>query len=94
MYLGCLLIPIVILLFLAIIVVRDLLNMGANAISILSYKIRLLCFDFIEFFASPFKPKPVESLLENTSYYHPTEERPKRYGPGDGIYISFKRIRK
>jgi len=94
MYIGCLLIPAILLLFLAIAVVKGLLNMGFNVISIIGYKINSAINSFLDFITSPFRAKPVESDLEDPNYYQATEEKEKKYNDLDGDYVSYKKVKR
>jgi len=91
-YFGCLLIPLVILLFVAIALVRGLLNMGFNVLSIIGYKINGLINDTLDFITSPFRAKPTESEIEDPNYFQATEEKEKKYNDHDGDYIKFKKV--
>lgn len=93
MYLGCLLIPAIILIFLAISLVKGLMNMGFNILSIISFKINNIINGILDFFTAPFRDKPVESELDDPNYYRETEERPKRYERTDGEYTSYKKVK-
>lgn len=93
MYIGCLLIPIIILLVIALAVIRSVMSMGINVLKILGYKISDMIDDIWDFLTAPFRAKPVESDIEDPNYYQPTEERPKRYSESDGEYIAYKKIK-
>lgn len=93
MYIGCLLIPLVILFFLAIALLRGLFSMGANILSIIGYRINNAINSFIDLLTSPFRAKPVESELDDPDYYQTTQEHPKRYSASDGEYVEYKKIR-
>lgn len=79
--------------FLAIAVVRGLLNMGLNILGIVGYKINNFLNSLYDTLTSPFRPKPTESDIEDPNYYQATEEKPKRYSEEDGEYIDYKKTK-
>lgn len=46
-----------------------------------------------DWFYGLFRPKPLQSEIEDMSYYHETHERKKIYTEEDGEYVRFKSLK-
>lgn len=93
MYIGCLLLPILVVLILCIAVISKVANFAGTFFLYYWNKIGFFLTDCWEFITKPFRPKPLESDFDSNYYTH-TEEQPKRYSENDGDYVNFKKEKK
>lgn len=85
-YFGCLPILAIILIVMAISLVRGAINTTINVIIglYLTIKERIL---------QLFRPKPLESEIDNPNYFNQTELKEKLYDKEDGEYVSYREIK-
>ena len=85
-YFGCLPILAIILIVMAISLVRGAINTTINVIIglYLTIKERIL---------QLFRPKPLESEIDNPNYFNQTELKEKLYDKEDGKYVSYREIK-
>ena len=86
-YFGCLPILAIVLIVMAISLVRGAINTTINVIIglYLTIKERIL---------QLFRPKPLESEIDNLNYFNQTELKEKLYDKEDGEYVSYKEVDK
>ena len=70
----------------AISIVRGAINTTINVVIGLYLTIK-------EWFIQLFRPKPLESEIDNLDYYNQTELREKIYDKEDGEYVSYKEMK-
>lgn len=68
----------------------SLVRSAVSTLGEIAYGLYLTVKDWV---CNLFRPKPLESEIDDLDYYHPTEEREKLYDKTDGEYISFKEIK-
>ena len=86
-YFGCLPLLAIILIVMAISLVRGAIDTTINVIIglYLTIKERIL---------KLFRPKPLESEIDNPNYFNQTELKEKLYDKEDGEYVSYKEVDK
>ena len=86
-YFGCLPFLAIVLIVMAISLVRGAINTTINVIIglYLTIKERIL---------QLFRPKPLESEIDNLNYFNQTELKEKLYDKEDGEYVSYKEVDK
>ncbi len=84
-YIGCFPILLIILVVVALSLVRGVVNTLGDIVIGLYLTIK-------EKIGNLFKPKPLESEIDNTDYFVETTEKPKYYDKSDGEYTSYKEI--
>ena len=86
-YIGCLPILAILLVVVVLSLIRGAVNTAINVVIGLYLTIK-------ERIQQLFRPKPLESEIDNLDYFNETELKEKLYDKEDGEYVSYKEVDK
>ena len=85
-YIGCLPILAILLVVVVLSLIRGAVNTAINVVIGLYLTIK-------ERIQQLFRPKPLESEIDNLDYFNETELKEKLYDKEDGEYVSYREIK-